>query len=415
MTDPKHCALYLKRACFLLDLLGNPEKKIPHYIHVTGTSGKGSVCAFLHAILQAAGKRVGALTSPHPTWITERWQIGSQIMSQQEFVQIVREIKPVLDAYERQSPYTMVSYSELMTIIGLYYFAKKIVTWAVIEVGCGGRYDATNILPKKDIAVITNIGTDHAHLIGPTKAEIAYEKAGIIKSGCRVFTMENNKLMLSILEKEAKKVRAIAFNRTLNRDVRIITSHLTGSHFTYRQQSYHLTVPGRHQIANAALAIDIAQALKIPAAAIKHGLAAAKQPLRMEVVSSQPLIILDSAHNIEKIRTTVTTMRKLGGNLHLIIGFCNDKPWKKMVHELATLRPATIACTRNTINPFRKAADPKALAKEFKKNLPKVKTEIFLDPQDALAWSRKKIKAGNIILVTGSIFLSGELRSSLTK
>jgi len=197
--------LYLKRLQFFLDLLGNPEKKIPHYIHVTGTSGKGSVCLMLDSILRADGRKVGTLTSPHASVIQERWTINGKMMTGKDFAEIVTEIKPKFDEYIRKSPYDMVSYFEIMTAIALYYFAKKKVEWAILEVGMGGRYDSTNVIPHKDIAVITNIGLDHTEVLGNTKEKIAYEKAGIIKRGCAVFTAEKNKKVLRVIEKECRK------------------------------------------------------------------------------------------------------------------------------------------------------------------------------------------------------------------
>ena len=187
MTDTRQCVQYLKRLQFFLDLIGNPGKKIPHYIHVTGTSGKGSVCSYLSAILQANGKKTGLYVSPHPTYLRERWQIQHQPMSKKDFIRIVGELKPKLNEYLRQSPYSMVSFFDLTTAIALYYFAEQKVDWAVIEVGCGGRYDATNVIPRPDIGVITTIGLDHTEVLGTTKEKIAYEKIGIIKPGSVFF------------------------------------------------------------------------------------------------------------------------------------------------------------------------------------------------------------------------------------
>ena len=202
LKDKKHCAIYLKRLQFFLNLLGNPEKQIPHYIHVTGTSGKGSVCLMLSAILKKSGRKVGTITSPHPSTITERWDINGRSVSQKRFSELVEFIKPKLDDYLRTSPYEIPSFFEIVTAIGLLYFAEEKIDWAIIEVGLGGRYDSTNVIPNRDACVITNIGNDHQDIIGPTKQDIAYEKAGIIKRGCQIFTMEKNKRMLKIIQNE---------------------------------------------------------------------------------------------------------------------------------------------------------------------------------------------------------------------
>ncbi len=416
MTDPRHCSLYLKRLQFFLNILGNPEKKISHYIHVTGTSGKGSLCLMLQSILKEDKKNVGTLISPHPTHITERWQIGGKSMKKSDFTKIIETFKTKLDQYIQTSPYDMVSFHEITTAIGLYYFAQKKVDWAITEVGCGGRYDSTNIIPKKDIAIITNIGLDHTGIFGNSKKNIAYEKAGIIKSGCKIFTMEKNKKILSIIENECKKTKT----HLIQVKAKILQKNITleGTSFTYKNESYKLKTIGKHQIQNATLAIEIAKEINIPTKSIKKGLSKVTLPIRMEVTSKSPITILDSAHNTDKIKSTVNTINSLSlkpYTLHLIIGFSENKKINTMLKELKKLNPKSIAITRNTINPFRKVLDPKELEQKCKKIFPKAEIQIFLDPIGALDWSKKKLKKHDILLITGSIFLSGELRPFLTK
>jgi len=417
MTDSRHYSLYLKRLQFFLDILENPEKKIPHYIHVTGTSGKGSLCLMLQSILKEDKKNVGTLISPHPTDITERWQIGGKPMQKNEFAKIIELFKTKLDQYIQTSPYDMVSFHEITTAIGLYYFAQKKVKWAILEVGCGGRYDSTNIIPKKDIAVITNIGLDHTETFGNSKENIAYEKAGLIKTGCKVFTMEKNKKILSIIEAECKKTKTPLIQVKTKIPQKNVT--LEGTSFAYKNESYKIKTIGKHQIQNTILAIEIADKLNIAAKSIKLGLSKTDLPIRMEVVSKFPTIILDSAHNPDKIKTTVNTIKQINQlnnkPINLILGFSENKKIITMLNELKKLNPKSIAITRNTINPFRKVADPKELEQKCKKIFPKIEIQIFLDPIGALDWSRKKLKKHDILLITGSVFLAGELRPTLTK
>jgi len=426
MRDPKHCNIYLKRLQFFLDILGNPEKKIPHYIHVTGTSGKGSICLMLNSILTEARFKTGLSISPHPVSITERWQIGKKIMTKKEFIELIEFIKPKLDEYVRTTPYDMLSFFEICEAIGFLYFVNKKVDWAILEVGCGGRYDASNVIPYKDIAVITNIGLDHTNILGNDKKLIAYEKAGIINNDCEVFTMEKNQAILKILKQEAKK-----YSKNINKILTkyyLINSDLFGNQFRYDGDEYKLSILGEHQIENSILAIKIAKHLNIPESTIKKGLQKTKLPLRMEIVSKNPRIILDGAHNPDKIKTTVNAVKNLLStspllykerdrvryrNVHLIVAFTADKNISKMIKQLITLNPQSIACTRYTNNPFRIPANPKDLADKFKKLLPKSKIEVFLDPQDAFAWSKNKTKTSDLLLVTGSIFLSGEIRSTV--
>jgi len=422
---------YMKRLKFFLDMLGNPEKNIPHYIHVTGTSGKGSVTSFLHSILEASGKQVGATFSPHPSIITERWKIGNRYMSKQEFAEIVSYLKPKLDEYIQTTPYDMLSFFELTEVIGFLYFKKHKVDWLVLEVGCGGRYDSSNIIPYKDVAVITNIGLDHVSIIGNNKTEIAYEKSGIIKKGCAVFTSEKNKELCAIIQKECdkEKVELHISHNTHHIPSTYDTQQIT---FEYKNYSYTLSVQGLHQIKNAILCIDIARYLNIPIHTIQKGLQRAHQPLRMEVIQKNPLIILDGAHNVDKIKTTVATIQSMYNNLaqtsgiidnrpssshlHLIIGMSANKQLGTMIKELAKLNPTTIAITRNTANIFRKTADLQELKKLCEKyctNKPHIK--LFLDPLDAYHSTKQKTKKCDILLVTGSIYLSGELRKNIKK
>jgi len=413
MSDPRKCGWYLKRLQFFLDILGNPEKKIPHYIHVTGTSGKGSVVSYLHSILHVAGRNVGSTYSPHPTTILERWKVGNRYMSKREFVELVEFVKPKLDEYIRTTPYDMLSFFEMTEAIGFIYFVRKKVKWCVLEVACGGRYDASNVIPYKDVAVITNIGLDHVGIIGNNKEEIAQEKSGVIKSGCRIFTMERNKKILEIIKNECKEQKASL--KILNFKFEILKQCLNDTIFNYNNNEYHLKINGEHQIKNAILCIEIAKSLKIPQDKIRLGLKNASQPLRMEVVSKNPTIILDGAHNPDKIKTTINAIKQINQStnkqINLIVGFSADKNIDKMIKQLSTLKPKSIAITRNTSNPFRKVANVRKIKNKFKRLLPKTSIQIFLDPCDALVWSKKQIKkTSGIILVTGSIFISGQIR-----
>lgn len=409
-------ALFVRRVQFLLDILGNPEQKIPQYIHVAGTSGKGSVATYLASMLAAEGKKTGLMISPYPSHVREQWQINGEPMSELDFAGIVGRIKDALDQYARVSPYDMVSMFDVETVIGLVYFAQKKIDWAVVEVGLGGRYDSTNVIPHKVAAVITSIGLDHMAVLGNTKAQIAWEKAGIITPQCRVYTAEKDKKVLAVIKKECVRQR-VELVRSPIKGVTDIRSTVRGMTFAYGSVSYTLRPLGRHQVKNACLAIDIAEALGLRAAAIHKGLARAVQPIRMEVVATRPFIILDGAHNRDKMKAAVATMEHLAatestlGRLHLIVGFSNDKNIKGMIRQLTHLRPASVACTRNTMNPFRKVADPKNVAVLVREFFPRIPVDIFYAPADALAWTRKQTKISDRILVTGSIFLSGELRS----
>lgn len=231
MADPSKCDIYMKRLRFFLDILENPENKIPHVIHVAGTSGKGSVTKYLHSILHASGKKIGSTASPAPSNVLERWQIDDAYMTEQQFLQIFPQIKTALDKYARTSPYDMPSYFEVMEAIGFIWFAEQQVDWLVLETGCGGRFDSGNIIKHKDAAVITNIGLDHTEILGSTKKEIAWEKAGIISVKTQVFTSETEPTILPIIEQEVEKTNSTL--KIVQNQASDIQISLNGTSFTY--------------------------------------------------------------------------------------------------------------------------------------------------------------------------------------
>lgn len=415
MSDPKRSDVYIKRVQAFLDLIGNPEKKIPHYIHIAGTSGKGSTSSFIHSILVADKKFVGLYVSPHPTHIIERWKYGNKYMTESEFVEVVSVIKKAFDTYIRTIKLDPPSFFEIATAMTLYWFAQKGAEWAVIETGCGGRLDSTNVLPYKDIAIITNVGLDHMEILGDTKEKIAYEKAGIIKKNCIAITQEQNKKVRAVIEKEAKKQKvALQLSKPQHT---VVYSGLEGSDFIYKDNYFHIKSIGTHQIKNAILAIDAARLLHISEEAIHIGVHEAKHPVCMEIIQTSPHVILDGAHNPDKIKTTVNTLNTLLDepsehfrSVHLILAFSGNKDIRSMIKLLMTLGPKTVICTRNTVNPFRKVGHPGMVAQLCKTYAPKAKIELYLDPEEAFEHAKRTAKQNDIILVTGSLFMSGQLR-----
>lgn len=420
ITDPRHAGIYLERMRVLLKFLGHPENKIKHYVHITGTSGKGSVSRMLAAGLRSAKYKVGLVTSPHPSLMQERWEINGQAMPNAEFAMLVTKLKPALEKFLATNKLDTPSFGEVMTILGLMYFAKNKVDYAVLEVGCGGRFDATNVIRRKELAIITNIGLDHVNIIGPTKKDIAYEKAGIIKLGAKVFTAETDKKLIKIFEREVKLTKAKYLKQiNLKTGVKILSSNSHGSKFLIEGNKYELPVVGKHQIGNAVLARAALRSLGIPEKNIISAFKKIVLPVCFEVIKQKPLIIFDGAHNRDKMRSTVNTLkdilnRKKAGSVHLVVGFANNKDVASMVKLLGELKPKSIAATRFTDNIFRKAADPRFIASLFKKNLltkNQLDLKTFLEPEEALGWAMKRqTQLGGVLLVTGSIFLSGQLR-----
>src|SRR3989338_7639283 len=217
-----------KRMLLFLQALNNPHLKIPNYIHVSGTSGKGSVVHMFHEIFQQAGYKVGSTVSPHIQATTERIRIGRHYISATDFIRQVRDIKKAL---EKLLPITQPpSYAEILFCLTLKAFAEAGCDWAVIEVSCGGRTDFTNIIPAPRLAVITNIGHDHEHLIGPSLKHIAREKAGIIKPGSIMLCGEQRPLLRRVLEQECQRQNVEAIFLDNGRVPKISAQYLNGDH-----------------------------------------------------------------------------------------------------------------------------------------------------------------------------------------
>lgn len=417
MQDAKHCDLYLKRLQCFLDLIGNPEKKIPHYIHVTGTSGKGSVCLIISSILKFSGKKTGTLTSPSPDTLQSRMEINGTKISKNDFTKIiVRDIKPALKKYAQVYSTDYPSFYEIITAVALKYFADKKVSYAVLEVGCGGRYDATNIIPQKDLALITNIGLDHTEILGNTKIKIAKEKIGIVKPHSVLFTTEENSQILNMMTKYCHHIKSKI--NILDTTTAIKKQSTNKNEFYYQKQKYTLPAMGDHQIKNAILAIASAKYLKIPQKYILAGIKNVKLPMRFEIISKKPLIILDSAHNPDKINSTVKTLQTylLKHNLkstNLVVAFTVGKDIQKMIVILSILKPTTIAITKYKKNNLRQAENPQIIKKLFAKILPQTTIKTFLNSKQALVWAKKQTPNKNVILITGSNYLAGEIKRAI--
>jgi len=409
MIDSKHCNLYLKRLQCFLDLINNPEKQIPHYIHITGTSGKGSVALILSSILKSSGKKTGTLTSPSPDTLQSRIEINGIKISKTDFTKIVeKHVKPALEKYKKVFPHNLPSFYEIITAIALKYFADEELKWVVLEVGCGGKYDSTNIIPKKDLAIITNIGLDHMEILGSTKAKIAKEKLGIVKKRDVLFTTEEDEKILSVMKKYCEKEKAKI--KILNTKFKKINKNT----FEYKNKKYTLPVLGIHQIKNTILAIESANYLKIPSKYTLQGLKNVKLPMRFEIISKEPLTILDSAHNEDKIKSTVEAVNSLSkkGDLHLLISFSKGKDIKRMVEILSSLNPKTTTITKYKKNNLKQPENPRLVAREFKKLLPHTQIKTFSNSQKALNWTKLQLTSKDTILITGSTYLAGEIKTA---
>jgi len=368
----------LDRMKHLLKLANHPDKGIK-IIHITGTSGKGSTANYIYNILQGAGYKVGAHFSPYVSVPTEKIQVNNKFISVLELIKLTETVKPIIErCYET---YDTPSHFEIWFLLALMYFKKQKCDYVVLEVGCGGRYDATNAVQQTLVSAITNIGLDHMHILGNSYKKIAYEKAGIIRPRGKVFTTTERPAALAVIEAEAEKQRA------------------------------DLTVLRKQENPNIALATAIAEYLGIKEKSIAQGISKAKLPARFEIMQKKPIVILDGAHNKDKIKFLFNKLdafiskNKIQGQLHVLCGLTNQKNPKDVFAPLFN-RADKIYLTR-FLTAYRKVTPPL----EIKKVCPINKlVGIFLDPAQALTCALKKAKPQDIILVAGSFFLCGDLR-----
>ncbi|WP_395089189.1 bifunctional folylpolyglutamate synthase/dihydrofolate synthase [Armatimonas sp.] len=375
------------RLKMLLSQVGSPQDKL-RCVHIAGTNGKGSVTTMTAAILQAAGYCVGAYLSPYVFDVRERWMVGGLPIAKADLARHVEELAPFVEAMN-ESEYGAITEFELKTAIAFKHFAEIGVDFAVIEVGIGGTYDSTNIIPAPLVAAITSIGFDHVNLLGSTLGEIAGQKAGILKRGTRAcITPVTEPEALAAITKKA-------------REEAVPLVHVPDDAFP---SGTHLSLRGPHQRVNASTATWIARTLEIPENAIRTGLETAALPGRFQVCQGGRLI-LDGAHNEDGARTLVAALQEEfpGEKFTAVIG-------SKQTHDpapfLAVLAPLlhTVIATEPTFKPI--PATEVATAAEAL-GLPVV---CLPHVPDAI---QTALKSPLRVIVTGSFYVVGETPEAL--
>ncbi len=401
----------LERMLMLASTLGNPQQRYPT-IHVAGTKGKGSVSVMCASALRAAGYRVGLYTSPHLDDYAERIQIDSEFIPHADLVSIVEEIKP----YVKEIP--ELTTFEITTALTFLYFAKKKVTAAVIEVGLGGRLDATNVLTPK-VSVITSISYDHTHLLGDTLTQIAGEKAGIIKTGVPVVVSPQKEEARVVIERVAHECSAPLVQVGQDYLFEAISHSLVGQEMRVwvrespKNSAINLTIPllGEHQVANAATAFAVLETgnqngLSIPLEAIRAGFADVFWPGRFEIVNVSPPVILDCAHNRDSAQKLGLTLDEYYPKrpVFMIFGASEDKDILGMFAELMPMVREMIAV--KSFHP--RAIEPEKLVEMAL--LYKCPAQIMHSIPEAMEKALQYAGENGIVLVTGSIFVVAEAR-----
>jgi dihydrofolate synthase/folylpolyglutamate synthase len=391
----------LSRINHLLSALDAPHRKFPS-IHIAGTNGKGSTAAMTASILKQAGFRVGLYTSPHLIDFSERIAINSIPISQEEMIQLTECIKKQVDRLS-----ILITFFEFTTAMAFCYFAKNAVDIAVIEVGLGGRFDATNVLTPK-ICAITQIGMDHEQYLGHTLLEIAKEKAGIIKEGVPIITGATPPEVITCIEETAHHKNAPLIR--LGQD--LLVSGTSPQLFLYQNGSKKRTVScpllGKHQIANAAIAMGIVETLSdfpVSEEAILEGIAKVEWPGRLQIIQHEPWIFLDGAHNPSGIAALVSFLeerdQKRSGRNWLIIGIMQDKNIKEMLAPFSNWADKVVFTRPN----IERAADVTTLSTALDSA---VSQTAKASVSDAIEFVRSEIAPCDTLVITGSLYTVAE-------
>lgn len=378
-----------------LKKIGSPESKINRPILVAGTKGKGSTVAFLSAILNKAGK-TGVYTSPHFISILERISVSNKHISEEEFVGILESIKPHIP---KES-----SMFEILTAIAFVYFAKEKTKFSVLEIGLGGKLDATNAV-NPEVSVITPISLDHTEVLGETLTAIAKEKCGIIRDGGQVVSAPQDEEVMYVIKDICREKKASLC--VVGED--FFCEHpqcsLEGSTFIIDGEEYSIPLLGRHQIINAMTAICAARKLGIKEKAIKEGIKEAKISGRLEIVWRKPWVVFDGAHNVASawvLRRNIIELFNFR-KLILVIGVLKDKDKEGIIKALSPIVDHAIITSIKS----ERSANAEELLKLFEQG--KISAEIIPDSQKALKRALKKAGESDLVLATGSLYLIGEL------
>jgi dihydrofolate synthase / folylpolyglutamate synthase len=399
--------LRLERMERALALFDHPEKTFPSF-HVAGTNGKGSTAAILHRILCSAGYRTALYTSPHLVSFTERMRIDDEEITPDEVVALADEIWRRTEAAN-----ILLTFFEIVTVMAFLYFARRQVDAAVIEVGLGGRFDATNLV-RSIVSVITTISKDHEAFLGFDIASIAREKAGIIKKGVPVVCGALPPEAMEVIQQIADSTQAAAYRLGQNFTLKLKSNGA----FDYKSAKWNLpdlsvALRGAHQIRNAGVATAALEVVydRFPTSelAIRSGLQNVSWPGRIEMILKDPAVIIDGAHNREGIDVLVDELRQLRGGrrLRMLFAVMDDKDWRLMLDTLAGVVDE-IVFTR--VSQLERSADPVLLQQELAGRL---QSQVIPDPRSAVETLVQSAGPNELIVITGSLYLLGEVRPLL--
>lgn len=403
----------LERIEKLLALLGNPQNKLK-FVHVAGTNGKGSTCALLSSVLKKSGYRTGLFTSPYVTDFCERMQINGEMISRDALTALVEKTFPFVEQMAKQGE--IITEFEFITALGMQWFAESDCDIVILEVGLGGRLDATNVIQTPLVSVITSISLDHTAILGNTVEKIAAEKCGIIKNGGVTVCYPSQPDSALAVIRSSAALHKNRFVKTKLEDVTQLSANLTGIGLEYRGLLVNLPFLGQHQVKNAVTALAALEELKnlgyeINDHSIEAGFSCASLPARLEVLSTSPLVILDGAHNPDgtaALAKAITTYLN-GRNVTAIMGMLADKDVHSAINNLKGLFSQVITLAPN---------NPRAMgAQELAENWRALGTPATAQQSIEPAFRAALSAAGQdgAVIICGSLYLAGDVRPVVKK
>lgn len=396
----------LERVRVLLTGLGNPEKKLK-FVHIAGTNGKGSICAYLASVLKKAGYKTGLFTSPYIARFNERMKINGREIGDTELADIVEKVKPVADAMDDHP-----TEFEMMTAAALLWFSERGCDIVVLEVGLGGRLDATNIIPCPECAVIANIGLDHTAILGSTVEEIAAEKAGIVKTGGEVVMYQQQgevmRTVRDICDERGAELTVPDFD-----DISLEFDTREGQVFSYKGENYAIALLGEHQLYNAVCAIEAVEVLRRRGWEIEHdaleaGLYATAWPARFEIIEAEPWFVVDGGHNPQCALALSDALKRYFPDEKkvLLLGVLKDKDYDGIIEILAPQFDAFVTVTPNS----ERALSAEALGEKLEKFGKPVSVigDVSNGVREALNLAEQ---LGAMVCAAGSLYICGEVRA----
>lgn len=400
----------LERIRMLLDRLGNPQDRL-RYVHVAGTNGKGTTCTLISSVLRCAGWRTGLYLSPHVSDFRERMQADGEMIPREELAVLAGRVFSEIEQMAARDE--IITEFEAITAIAFLWFAERACDIVVLEVGLGGRLDATNVIRHPLVSVITSVSLDHTKILGDTVEQIAFEKCGIVKEGGVTVSYPGQKPGAEEVIRRAAAERSNRYVNAASSGVRLIASSLSGSELEWSGTRLHLPFPGEHQVKNAATALSALQALRdsgwnIPEEAVIRGFSEASFPARLEILSRSPLVILDGAHNPDGTAALAAAVKRYlpGKNIVAVMGMLADKDVGAALRNLVGLfaRVVTVAPSGS------RAMSAEELAGCWERL--GTSAEPATGGAEALSRAAELLQPDGAVLICGSLYLAGDLRES---